>query len=112
MFAKQIDGQDYSFRMYWDASTPGPFYYLVVEVASQKELDYTRPAPVPGDVVSKIQLALERSAGFPNVPAPVNEENGRIVRFKVRLPRVPDGSRPIRALDWIRILERSIKIQL
>jgi hypothetical protein len=111
MFAKQIDGQDYSFRMYWDAATPGPFYYMVVEVSPQEEPDY-RPVPMPEEVLSKIQLALERSAGFPNVPAPVYEEDGRTVRFKVRLPRVPDGSRPIRALDWIRILERAIKIRL
>lgn len=110
MFTRQIDGQDYSFRIYWDAGTPGPFYYMVVEVASQEELDCNWS--VPEEVVSRIQLALERSAGFPNVPAPAYEENGRTVRFKVRLPRVPHGSRPVRASDWTKILERAIKIRV
>lgn len=112
MFAKQIDGQDYSFKMYWDAAEPGPFYYMVVEVIPQEEPDRSRPIPMPEEVLRKIHLALERSAGFPNVPAPVHEEDGKKVRFKVRLPRTPDGSRPIRALDWIAILERAIKIRL
>jgi len=37
MFVKRIDGRDYAFRMYWDAATPGPHYWMVVEAEPQPE---------------------------------------------------------------------------
>jgi len=112
MFIKRIDGRDYVFRMYWDAATPGSHYWMIVEATPEPEADVHAWEPIPEDVANKIHVVLEKYAGFPNVPAPTYEVEKKIVRFKVRLPRMPNGARPRRASDWMKGLERAIQIEL
>ena len=111
MFVKRIDGKDYTFRMYWDAATPGPYYWMIVEATLKPEIDQTSEA-IPEEVVNRTHQLLEKHAGFPNVPAPVYEAERKVVRFKIRLIRTPDGARPRRASDWIKSLERAIQVEL
>jgi len=112
MFVKRIDGRDYVFGMHWDAATPGSHYWIVVETASQPEATPFPSEPIPEEVFNRIHSLLEKHAGFPNVPAPEYQEERRIVRFRVRLARTPDGARPRKASDWMKALERAIQVEL
>lgn len=112
MLLKRIDGREYTFRMHWDAATPGSHYWIVVEATPEPETDLLPTESIPEDVVNKIHVALEKRAGFPNVPAPVYEGERKIVRFKIRLRRTPNGARPRRASEWMKDLERTIQVEL
>lgn len=112
MFVKRIDGRDYVFRMYWDAATPGSQYWMIVEATPKPEADLAPSESIPEDVVNRVHNVLERNAGFPNVPGPAYEDERKVVRFKIRLTRTPDGTRPRRASDWMKGLERSIQVEL
>lgn len=112
MFIKRIDERNYVFRMYWDAAIPGPYYWIVVEMTSQLEADHPPSEPVPEDVVNRVQQLLEKSAGFPNVPAPSHDSERTSVRFKILLSRTPNGACPRRASDWMKLLEKTIQVQL
>lgn len=112
MFVKRIDGRDYTFRMHWDAATPGSHYWMIVETTANPEADLLPSEPMPEDVINNIHVVLEKYAGFPNVPAPVYEDERKIVRFRIRLTRTPNGAHPRGASDWMKGLERAIQVEL
>ena len=110
MFVKQVDGQDYSFRIHWDAATSGPYYWIVVDVTPHSEYAGT---PLGEKAITKIHSLLEKRAGFPNVPGPTYEDGGKTARFKIRTSRVPRGGKRARkASDWIKLLEKAIQTEL
>ena len=112
MFVKRIDGRGYVFRLYWDAPTPGPHYWMIVEMTPEPEAAPFPSEPISEEAVSKVHHLLEKCSGFPNVPAPEYQEERGIVRFRVRLTRAPDGTRPRKASDWMKVLERAIQVEL
>jgi len=67
---------------------------------------------MPEEAVSKLHRLLEKYAGFPNVPAPIYEDEGKTIRFKVRMVRTPNGAHPRSTSDWMKVLERAIQVEL